>query len=96
MGKNGSKNKISLDLLETLHTSQFEDTEYKFGINIFLRFYIQKSIFGQKILLKICYTITYIFDHTIFYSKPKFGLNLLENLHTSQFEGVKINMTAIY
>ena len=41
MGKNGPKNKISSDFLEHLHTSQFENAEYKFDIDIL------KSIFGQ-------------------------------------------------
>ena len=41
MGKNGPKNKIWLDLLENLHTSQIEDAgcEPDGGI---LRFFIQK------------------------------------------------------
>ena len=34
MGKNGSKMKILLDLLENLHTNQFEDTEYEFEIDV--------------------------------------------------------------
>ena len=38
MSKNGPKMKILLDLLENLHTSQFEDTEYEFEIDV-LRLY---------------------------------------------------------
>ena len=39
LDKNGFKNKFLSDLADSLHSSQFEGTEYKFDIDI-LRFYI--------------------------------------------------------